>query len=295
MINFKEDTHTYFDNTGQTYTSMTTVIGKYSNKFEDVSDFWEEYKAIQYLSRGFEDRIKKYNFQVHERIKLLCIEYTGNDFLFEHNEAKEILALAFKTNIFNVNLNYSELITRCKKVVKAYWKQINIKSTTEGTAFHLEKEKIQSCVFRGNEYLLEQWEYNAGFNFKPGFMYNEVRLAHSKYLIAGTSDKIYVTNDSLIIDDWKTNAEIKLKGFNNQKLKYPLNNFNDCEYGKYSIQLGGYAFMLEEIGYTIKDIQFSHYPKNPDGSYYSTPVIYKCTYNKEIIRTLFEDFANKNS
>ena len=46
-VNFNEDEHLYWNDNGDKYISVTTLIDKYTQPFD--SDFWSKYKALERL------------------------------------------------------------------------------------------------------------------------------------------------------------------------------------------------------------------------------------------------------
>lgn len=67
--------------------------------------------------------------------------------------------------------------------------------------------------------------------------------------ICGQVDKPWIQDGVLNINDYKTNKEIKRKGFTNwegisKKMLKPLHHLDDCEYTHYSLQLSIYAYLI---------------------------------------------------
>lgn len=60
------------------------------------------------------------------------------------------------------------------------------------------------------------------------------------------ADIVIKNGNEVIIGDWKTNKEIKTKGYFNKKtnkvqcMKYPLNNIPDINYYHYTLQMSIY-------------------------------------------------------
>ena len=67
------------------------------------------------------------------------------------------------------------------------------------------------------------------------------------FLLVGQIDLLCVNGDELTIIDHKTCKKIEMKSFYNKntktstKLKFPLNQLDDCNGMIYSLQLGVYA------------------------------------------------------
>lgn len=67
------------------------------------------------------------------------------------------------------------------------------------------------------------------------------------YDICGAIDFLAYSKklDSLIIIDYKTNKEIKMKSYKNKMMLPPLNHIPDCNYYHYSLQLAIYKYLIE--------------------------------------------------
>lgn len=287
MLNFDPIQHKYTDTEGNVYTSMTSLIGKYSPKFEDDSEYWLTYKAIQYLSGDIPpEKINKFNPEIKAKTTQLCLETLGLEYLF--TGMSKVLTSSMSQK--RIMITDTGLLGKVKTLIKDSWKENNLKATTNGTAFHLGQEQIQEETYKGTKYELEQWQWDSLsdiFNFKDGKMYNEVILANKEHLISGTADRIH-KNGGLIIRDWKSSAEIKTQGFRGQKLLYPLDSLQSCEYDKYTIQLSGYAYMLECLGYKIEGLQLDHFLLDENSGKFIPQQTYPLVYQKELIIELFK-------
>jgi ATP-dependent exoDNAse (exonuclease V) beta subunit len=80
-------------------------------------------------------------------------------------------------------------------------------------------------------------------------------LLKSEFVIGDKDTKICGTIDNLSYNkktkklalfDYKTNKEIKRKGFKNETMLSPINNIPKCELGKYSLQLWLYKLILQK-------------------------------------------------
>ena len=67
------------------------------------------------------------------------------------------------------------------------------------------------------------------------------------YDIAGAIDFLAYSKklDAIIILDYKTNKEIKLESYKDEKMLYPLNDIPDCNYYHYCLQLAIYKQIIE--------------------------------------------------
>lgn len=303
MIQFRELGHKYFTEKRSDFTSLTSVIESYHEKFEDSKDFWLTYKAVQYLTEGIVN-ITSYDKNLHTLILATNFKMNKRLYSFTSFEGKHILKTLIRSKdvladeYVHLQLtNNKNIIDATHTIISTFWDSGTKTAQEDGTAFHLEQETIETDLFNGKFYHLDEWIWmGEKFNFKKGMMYNEVRLCSEEHGIAGTTDRVHaVTDNSIFIRDWKTNKKIRRTAYKNQKMFYPLNEIEDCEYGKYKIQLSGYAYMLERIGYTIEGLQFEHFARKSGGGYESTPTIYECPYERDTVIALFEDFKLKNS
>ena len=97
----------------------------------------------------------------------------------------------------------------------------------------------------------------------------------------------YLAGHSCIVTH-NTNKEIKQKGgFDTQtkstvKMKYPLNNLEECNFSHYELQLSTYAWMLQKINpdFIIKDLILVHF--DHDGN----QTIYHCEYRKKEVERM---------
>jgi hypothetical protein len=145
--------------------------------------------------------------------------------------------------------------------VRAEWKDINTKALTKGSTYHL-NEELESLWTETN--LNQDYnDYVVDIAKLPDGVYPELRLYLHKYKLAGTADKIVIEtiNGIRYVDvfDHKTNSkELSKKGFKGQTMLYPLNYLQDAEYYHYEMQLNIYAWILEQYGYVVRNIEIFH-------------------------------------
>lgn len=75
----------------------------------------------------------------------------------------------------------------------------------------------------------------------------EIYLGDEDFDECGATDQILYNkyNGEIAIIDYKTNKEIKRESYRHQKMLIPLQQYDDCNYVHYSIQLSGYKFKFE--------------------------------------------------
>jgi len=144
-------------------------------------------------------------------------------------------------------------------IIQQIWKNESDRSTTLGTWYHNQRED-DLCSLASIE--------RDGVTvpvFKPSGENNGIRVApsqklepgvypeHMVYLksagLCGQSDLVEVVNGKVNIIDYKTNKEIKTKGFTNwegitQMMLYPVDNLEDCHLNHYALQLSIYMYII---------------------------------------------------
>lgn len=95
----------------------------------------------------------------------------------------------------------------------------------------------------------------------------ELIVGSEEYDIAGAVDMLFrnkLTNEIVMID-FKTNKEIKRKGFKGAKMQVPLQNLGDCNYSHYSLQLELYKYLIEKYtNLTISEHFIVYFNENAD-------------------------------
>jgi len=83
--------------------------------------------------------------------------------------------------------------------------------------------------------------------------------------ICGQADLVTIVNNKINILDYKTNKEIKEKGFTNwegitSKMYNPVNHLDDCNLNHYNLQLSLYAYVIKKHNPKLKigKLQIQH-------------------------------------
>lgn len=287
MVRFDENSHTYTSQAGIDYTSVTTLIGKYKEPFDE--DFWSSYKAIEkfiiknnsrkfwedYKSKvGIKNIVKQFNNKSTDSNKLLILQY--------------------------------------KKEILLEWEYEKNVACNNGTDFHKRRE---SEWLASKSHIKDSIVFNTGIqtlqdnipvpleSLSDG-VYSELLLWNNYYEVAGQADIVYIeTIDNtryIDIDDYKTNKEIKETSFYNKKTRkykcmtYPLNRIMDCNMKHYEIQLSTYAYMLERCGYVVRSLNFQHYNNigTKDNPEYKFNKNYSFKYLKKEVMSMLNHFKN---
>jgi len=149
---------------------------------------------------------------------------------------------------------------------------------------------------------------------------NGVYPEHLVYLrsaaLCGQADYVEVVNGTLHLTDYKTNKEIKEKGYTNwegitSKMYNPISHLDDCNLNHYNLQLSLYAYIIKKHNPKLKvgDLTVQHVKfKQAGKDKYGYPItelrngepivedvkLYKLPYLKDEIRSLIMWLKDKN-
>lgn len=130
------------------------------------------------------------------------------------------------------------------------WHKERDDSVIRGVSFHSAAEhfiKTGKIKQDHNAKLVKLFKKKHSFE---GELLTEKRLWSEEHGIAGTADIVELFDDNTIsIQDFKTNKKLDDKAFFGKKLFAPLNHIPDSKFHLYELQLSLYAFLLEEKGY----------------------------------------------
>ena len=248
-ICFNEKEHLYWnERDNNKYVSVTTLIERFGQPFD--SEFWSAYKALEVL-------IPKENWKI-EKKSLLNSHKFNNELLSLYN---------ISTNEFN----------KQQQNILDEWAKTNRESCERGTKIHAELEnsmyKMKDSVNLkkfgiGGKFICDKNRTN--LDLENG-VYPEYLISRTSkdgiLRIAGQIDLLVKTGNEISIIDYKTNKEIKqhsgfdAKSRQTTKMKYPLNNLEDCNYIHYNLQLSMYAWMVQKLNpdFIIKDLILVHF------------------------------------
>jgi hypothetical protein len=257
-IYFNESLHKYTDNFNNTYTSVTTVIGEYENKFSDKQ--LDIAKACERIGKN--PAHPKYN------------KYKGQS-------ASDILKSWDKTrveacDIGNTKHNYLELS------VKSATGFFTLPKVTSGKIFtvndiNLGFGKLDISVFNNTgvkDTYPEIYEIICNFVNAGWDIYAEICTYDYDKLIAGLIDILFIKGNKFVILDWKTNKnKIRFESgyydkddkgnsteyiITEEYLKYPLSSLPQSVGIKYSLQLSLYAYLNENLGLECAGLILCH-------------------------------------
>ena len=271
-IAFVEETHKYFDvtNPDAVFTSVTTMIHEYTQPFD--KDFWSAYKALEKL-------LPKDKWNVEKKSLLNTKKF--DKVLLEMHEINE--------NDFN----------REQQFILDEWDNENRKSCERGTKIHAD---LENSFYQKKENIdISKFEIGGKFECRKDYsdldiengIYPEYLISRvsedGKLRIAGQIDLLVKKGNKIIIADWKTNKEIKTKSFFNSstktsvKMKFPLNNLDDCNYWHYTLQLSTYAWMIQKLNpeFEIEDLVLVHFDHKDNMTVYHLPYL-----KEEVVKML---------
>lgn len=153
------------------------------------------------------------------------------------------------------------------KEVQTMWKEQSEEACNWGTSVHdANEEYIKSYCAKevydkGTEEqkvyfdFIDKQEYFCNFNN----IETEFTEFNSTSLIAGRVDLRLRRGREVQIDDWKTNKEIKFKGFKGERMLAPFSHLQNCNFEIYKLQLSVYALLDEDTFATeVKKCRIIH-------------------------------------
>lgn len=250
-VAFQEKDHKYFDldNPSNTYISVTTLIDKFTQKFD--AQFWSMYKSLEKL-------IPKEDWKT--------ISKTFRD------------KMKIPEDVFTMYDFSKEDAVKGQQDILDEWQKTNEESCTRGTAIHAELENSfykmgANCTLKkfgiGGKFVCDKGRTKLDLEDGVYPEYLISRVSDDGILrLAGQIDLLVKKGHHYTIIDHKTNKSIDKKGYYNSatrttaKMKYPLNNLEDCNYSHYNLQLSTYAWMVQKLDpeAEIDDLILNWYP-----------------------------------
>jgi len=305
---FNDDVHKYWiKGTDQFCISCTTLIHHYTQDFD--AEFWSRYKALQKLVGQDEFDglvVKKKTAKTAEKrepasqAKIELLETKKYDHKW--------------TKFYNIE---EEVLEKEAELIRKSYDDEREKSCFRGTSIHKDMENLMSSKPKTDMSILGLGGKIPGeFNFStntnellPGNIYPEILLYRisddGKLRLAGQVDLLIIDHDGgVFICDWKTNKKIETKSYFNQKtkkpvkMKYPLNNLDDCSFSHYQLQLSLYMWLVLKANpnFHAKKLYIVHF--DHEGG----ETIYECQYLKEDVERMlvfykreleYQEFAKK--
>jgi hypothetical protein len=146
------------------------------------------------------------------------------------------------------------------------WENENKRAVNLGSFFHDERERQllshNTLGKSGKNIQIISPIVKDGVKYAPEQLIGEgIYPEHLVYLksigVCGQSDRIEVVNDYVTVADYKTNKEIKTKGYvgkdgKTKKMLPPLSHLDECNYNDYALQLSIYMYIILKHNYKLK-------------------------------------------
>lgn len=270
---FNDKKHLYINKTdGSKYISVTTLIKQYEQPF--LEDFWSKYKALEALMNTNEFEALKGPLKASKRwTDAILDKYKINRLDFE-NKVAEILE--------SWRINKEEACEHGSYIHSLMENSFYNKTNFDFNRFGFgELSGNYLCNKNYYELDLENGVY-------PEFLMC-CTSSDGQLRTAGQIDLLVKHGNDIVLVDWKTNKEIRKKGFydsglkKNQTMKYPLNEIQDSNYWHYALQLSCYGAMIQAIRpeLNIKGLYIIHIARDGSETRYEVPYL-----KKEVIRML---------
>lgn len=234
---FNDATHSYYNKeTMQKYTSVTQIIGKYSEEFN--ADFWSGYKALESLLDEETWLILKPTLLATKKIhKSIFSKYDIDKIKYEIKKQEILDSYEEKKNV---------ACARGVKIHADFENSFYNKSQFDFSRFGCQEVKGDfQC--KENYYKLD-----LSRGVYPEFF---VSIASKDNIlrVSGQIDLLIVDESDVYIIDFKSNREIAKTSFYNKAtkshtmMKFPLNNLQDSTWNHYQLQLSLYAYILQQL------------------------------------------------
>jgi hypothetical protein len=254
-VTFTEENHRYTSHEGEVYTSVTTLLKKFTPPFD--ADYWSAYKALQAVlgERGEWEKFKR-----------------------KVGGWENVVTAARLDKKFP----YRKEVIEKKREILQMWEETKEDALTKGTAYHkmkeaAVKEKIVYTPELREVPVVSDVDILQLQNFDDDGLFPELVVYNDEWKIAGQADWVMKQKRKVDIKDYKTSREIKKTGFQDSKLLYPVHHLPNANFYVYSLQLSLYARMIEAKGYRIGQLSIEHVDKNT----FKTIEIYPVNYYKK--------------
>lgn len=270
MVVFHEGPHKYF-NGEEEYKSVSSFVKPYEGFDKDNESFRMALKMID--PEWYGDLAKRYGFKSEK----IATEMIG---IYTVEEVKEL-----------------------QQQILEEWAETASIATTQGTAFHKAMESMDYDRGGRTNPFDKKWHDlvdvklkgydNNSVDFldelKDGY-YPELLLFNHQYKIAGTADMVFVRDGQIWIDDWKTDKKIETKSFYTKRYGYaymhkPIDHIFDSNFWRYALKISLYGWMLEEAGFEVAQLGFTHVQGGQEGGDF----LYRVPYLKDEILTLLNN------
>lgn len=205
------------------------------------------------LLRGFMDTDGYYN-----KVRHRFVMTTDQKWQME-SMVQLCSSLGFKVSVFDAH-------PKCNGKTFTGW---NITFSTKG---------VNPFLSRNQENIIYPQTDKCSFrNIKSVELVNTVP---TQCIAVDSPSHTYLAGYAMIVTH-NTNSKIDTKGFFNSKtktttkMKYPLNNLDECSYSHYNLQLSTYAWMVQMMcpGTEVDDLILNHYDHDGNNTIYHMPYL----------------------
>lgn len=192
---------------------------------------------------------------------------------------------------------------REKQNVLDQWEKNKQDACDRGTQIHKQLENS----FKNGNASLERFGLGGKFEVVndysgldlPRGAYSEypVSVDCKEFVLKGKIDLLVKDGNDIIIIDFKTNGKInqKAQSYNqqtrtSQRMLYPLNRLDNCNFNEYQLQLSVYAWMLQQVkpGLNVRELIIYHIdPVSGKGT------MYKCEYMQHEVQSMLQYYKKK--
>lgn len=272
-LEFDEATHTYKID-GKEVPSVTTFVKSFFPKFDS-----------KLLSKKVAEAVAKEIIDYRNGI-ISIDKMPKSERLFGDNLQKEL----------DKRINKRNPITARR--VELLWEKKRDESAKKGTQVHAEIEAYLGGNLAYNALTFPMATKAIDYykkltkSLEDPREFAELRLGDKETELAGTID-LFISHNSMgdskkgsskrvvTLVDWKTNEEIKDKGYNKVNLNGEL--FEDCNYVHYMLQLSTYAYLVEKTqGEVIANLLLIHLSDDK-------VKVYKIPYRKDVIEWMVKN------
>lgn len=251
---FNEKDHKYWnEKTNTPYISVTTLIESYGQPFD--KEFWSAYKAMEMLLDTDVWKIEKKNLLSTKKFNKELLNLYGIT-ESEFNKTQQSILDEWERKNKEACERGTKIHAKLEEAVLGHKKEFTLKRFEVGGKFICKGKDYYNLDLENGAYP----EYMVGYEIEPGI-----------FGLSGQIDLLLKKSKSIIIIDYKTNAEIKTKSYydtktkKSQKMLYPLHNLDDVNYWHYNLQLSTYAWIIQKYHpeLEVEELVLVHF--RPDG------------------------------
>lgn len=271
---FEESDHRYYtiiDGKIKDGISMTTLVGKFKQKYQEK--FWSVYTAVR----------RELQIDDRKEFSALCKQHGFNFKRHDSFETQDERILFLKSCVGKL-VDWNKVTNTTSHEVKQEWKENKENACEVGTEFHEYKEEkayttgkeivgnLEVKLAVGNvsqgskevRYSKDLRNLEDGYHPELLLYISSIILVGYEYscFLTGQADKVFIETINGIryvdIDDFKTYKKVVDSNFFN-KMEFPINHLDDCNVVHSSLQISGYARIMEEYGYVPRNLNFTHH------------------------------------